>query len=128
MITTLSSADYFDALDRLPDPTYGETSSERLASVIAMAGSLTEEDRALVIYEPTVQPRFRAMPHGHHVPLVPTPTLSAYLVTPSIKSLSTTNSSSMTITHPCKYTTIMAPIHRETTHHSDLTIALVLAH
>ena len=31
MTTTLSSADYFDAIERLPDPTYGETSSERLA-------------------------------------------------------------------------------------------------
>ena len=58
MATTLSSADYFDALDRLPDPTYGETSAERLASIIAMADSLTEEDRALVIYEPRIQPRF----------------------------------------------------------------------
>ena len=62
MVTTLSSADYFDAIDRLPDPTYGETSSERLASIIAMANSLTAEDRALVIYEPIVQRRFRAMP------------------------------------------------------------------
>ena len=48
MVTTLSSADYFDALDRLPDPTYGETSAERLASIVDMANSLTAEDRALV--------------------------------------------------------------------------------
>ena len=55
MATTLSSADYFDALDRLPDPTYGETSAEKLASIVDMANSLTAEDRALVIYEPRVQ-------------------------------------------------------------------------
>ena len=60
MTTTLTSADYFDALDRLPDPTYGETSAERLASIVEMANSLTAEDRALVIYEPRIQPRFIA--------------------------------------------------------------------
>ena len=54
MVTTLRSVDYFDALDRLPDPTYGETSAERLASIVDMANSLTPEDRALVIYEPPV--------------------------------------------------------------------------
>ena len=63
MVTTLTSADYFDALDRLPDPTYGETSAERLASIVAMAGSLTEEDRALVIYDPRARRPFSR--HSH---------------------------------------------------------------
>ena len=65
MVTTLSSADYFDAIDRLPDPTYGETSAERLASIVGMANSLTAEDRALVIYEQGVRPRFSYSPYRH---------------------------------------------------------------
>ena len=81
MSTTLSNADYFDAIDRLPDPTYGETSSERLASIVAMANSLTAEDRALVIYEPRVQPRFRTMPYGYNAPPVAAAILGAYLST-----------------------------------------------
>ena len=78
MVTTLSSADYFDDLDRLPDPTYGETSSERLASIVAMANSLTAEDRALVIYEPRVQPRFLASPYGYRQPPVSFAILAEY--------------------------------------------------
>ena len=65
MVTTLSPAEYFDALDRLPDPTYGETSSERLASIIAMANSLTEEDRVLVTYERGARPRPPHSPHRY---------------------------------------------------------------
>ena len=85
MVTTLSSADYFDALDRLPDPTYGETSSERLASIVAMANSLTAEDRALVIYEPRVQLRFRTLQYGYDAPPVATAILGAYLSTLSLE-------------------------------------------
>ena len=77
--TTLSNADYFYALDRLPDPTYGETSSERLASIVAMANSLTAEDRALAIYEPREQPRFRTMPYGYNAPPVATAILLSTL-------------------------------------------------
>ena len=65
MVTTLSPAEYFDALDRLPDPTYGETSSERLASIIAMANSLTEEDRVLVTYERGARLRPSHSPHRY---------------------------------------------------------------
>ena len=91
MVTTLSSADYFDALDRLPDPTYGETSSERLASIVAMANSLTAEDRALVIYEPRVQPRFSRMAYGYNAPPVAMAILTRYLIELSqeIKSITT---------------------------------------
>ena len=81
MSTTLSSADYFDAVDRLPDPTYGETSSE----IVAMANSLTAEDRALVIYAPIEQPRFRAMPYEHHAPPVSAAIIAAYLSTLSLE-------------------------------------------
>ena len=55
MTTTLSSTDYFDALDRLPDRTCGETRHERLESIISMANSLTNEDRVLVICDHTQQ-------------------------------------------------------------------------
>ena len=68
MVTTLNSADYFDALDRLPDPTYGETSAERLTSIVDMANSVTAEDRTLVIYEPRVQLRSLASPYGYRQP------------------------------------------------------------
>ena len=85
MVTTLSSVDYFDALDRLPDPTSGETSSERLASIVAMANSLTAEDRALVIYEPRVQPCFRRLRYGYSAPPVATAILGAYLSTLSLE-------------------------------------------
>ena len=78
MSTILSSADYFDAIERLPDPTYGETSSERLASIVAMANSLTAEDRALVIYEPRVQPCFLASPYRYRQPPVSSAVLEAY--------------------------------------------------
>ena len=65
MSTSLSSVDYFDAIGRLPDPTYGETSSERLASIIAMANSLTEEDRLLVTYERGPRQRLPYNPNRH---------------------------------------------------------------
>ena len=85
MVTTLSSADYFDALDRLPDPTYGETSNERLASIVAMANSLTAEDRVLVIYEPRAQPYFRRMAYGYNAPPIAMDILQAYLSSLSLE-------------------------------------------
>ena len=81
IVTTLSTADYFDALDRLPDPTYGEMSSERLASIVAMANSLTTEDRALVIYKPRVQLRFISTQFGYNLPPVASSILDRYLST-----------------------------------------------
>ena len=85
MVTTLSSADYFDALDRLPDPTYGETSSERLASIVAMANSLTAEDRALVIYEPSAHPYFRRTAYGYNAPPIAMGILQTYISSLSLE-------------------------------------------
>lgn len=79
MTATLSSTDYFDALDRLPDPTYGETRHERLQLIVSMANSLATEDRVLVIYEP----RIRAIPYGYSVPPIVFTTLTRYLIAPT---------------------------------------------